>query len=48
MDYDDEEFRGIRELEYLFVEVTEDDDDDYYKPEKVKNNFKMVLEIIII
>ena len=38
MDYDDEEYRGIRDLEHLFVEVNEDDE-DYYKPEKVRNAF---------
>ena len=39
MDYDDEEYRGIRDLEYLLEEVSEDDK-DYYKPERVRNAFK--------
>ena len=39
MDYDDEEYRGIRDLEHLFGEVNEDDE-DYYKPERVRNAFK--------
>ena len=39
MDYDDEEYRGIRDLEYLLGEISEDDDDDY-KPERVSNSFK--------
>ena len=37
--YDDEEYRGIRDLEYLMEEVSEDDK-DYYKPERVRNAFK--------
>ena len=39
MDYDDEEYRGIRDLEYLIGEIIEDNE-DYYKPERVKNAFK--------
>ena len=39
MDYDDEEYRGIRDLEYLMEEIS-DDNEDYYKPERVKNAFK--------
>ena len=39
MDYDDEEYRGIRDLEYLMEEISEDNE-DYYKPERVKNAFK--------
>ena len=39
MDYDDEEYRGIRDSEYLLGEISEDDD-DYYKPERVSNSFK--------
>ena len=38
-DCDDEEYRGIRDLEHLFREVNEDDE-DYYKPERVSNAFK--------
>ena len=38
MDYDDEEYRGIRDLEYLMEEIS-DDNEDYYKPERVKNAF---------
>ena len=39
IDYDDERYRGIRDLEYLLGEVSEDDE-DYYKPERVSNAFK--------
>ena len=39
MDYDNEEYRAIRDLEYMFGEVNEDDE-DYYKPERVRNAFK--------
>ena len=39
IDYDDEEYRGIRDLEYLLEDVNEEDE-DYYKPERVKNAFK--------
>ena len=39
MDYDDEEHKGIRDLEYLMEEISEDNE-DYYKPERVKNAFK--------
>ena len=38
-DYDDEEFGEIRYLECLFGEVNEDDE-DYYKPERLRNAFK--------
>ena len=38
MDYDYEEFRGIRDLEYLFGKFNEDAGD--YKPERVENTFK--------
>ena len=38
-DYDDEEYRGTRDVERLFGEVNEDDE-DYYKPERVRNAFK--------
>ena len=38
-DYDDEEYRGIRDLKHLFGEVNEDDE-DYYKPERFRNAFK--------
>ena len=38
-DYDDEEYRGIRDLEYLMEKIS-DDNEDYYKPERVKNAFK--------
>ena len=38
IDYDDEEYRGIRDLEYLLEEVNENDK-DYYKPERVRNAF---------
>ena len=34
MDYDDEEYRGIRDLEHMFGEVDEGQE-DYYKPERV-------------
>ena len=39
MDYDDEEYREIRDLKHLYGEVNEDDD-DYYKAKRVKNAFK--------
>ena len=39
MDYDDEEYRGIRDLQHLLGQVNEDDE-DYYKPERVRNAFR--------
>ena len=39
IDYDDEEYRGIRDLEYMLEEVNENDE-DYYKPERVRNAFR--------
>ena len=39
IDYDDEECRGIRDLECLLEDVNEEDE-DYYKPERVRNAFK--------
>ena len=39
-DYDNEEYRGIRDLEYLFGGEVSKDDEDYYKPERVRNAFK--------
>ena len=39
IDYDDEEYRGIRDLQYVFQEVNKTDE-DYYKPERVRNAFK--------
>ena len=36
---DDEEYKGIRDLEYLLEEVTENDE-DYYEHARVKNAFK--------
>ena len=39
MDYDDEEYRGIRDSEYMLEEVNENDE-DYYKPERVRNAFR--------
>ena len=38
-DYGDEEYRGIRDLEYLMEEISEDDE-NYYKHESVRNAFK--------
>ena len=38
LDYDDEEYKGIRDLEYLFEDVNENND-DYYKPILVKSSF---------
>ena len=35
----DEEYRRIRDLEYLLENVNENDE-DYYKPVRVKNAFK--------
>ena len=39
IDYDDEEYRGIRDLEYMLEEVNENDE-DYYKLERVRNAFR--------
>ena len=39
LDDDDEKYKGIRDLEYMFEEVSQNDE-DYYKPERVKNVFK--------
>ena len=38
-DYDDEEYRGIKDLKRLFEEVNEDDE-EYYKPERLRNPFR--------
>ena len=38
-DDDDKEYKGIRDLEYMFNEVNENDE-DYYKPEIVGDAFK--------
>ena len=38
MDYDDEEYRRIRDLEHMFGELNEGNE-DYYKPERVTNPF---------
>ena len=39
IDYDDEEYKGIRDLEYLLEEVSKDNE-GYYKPERVRNAFE--------
>ena len=39
LDDDDKEYKGIRDLEYLLEEINENDE-DYYKPERVNNGFK--------
>ena len=39
LDDDDKECKGIRYLEYMFEDVNENDG-DYYKPERVNNAFK--------
>ena len=39
LDDDDQEYRGIRDLEYLLEEINENDE-DYYKSVRVKNAFK--------
>ena len=39
LDDEEEECKGIRDLEYLLEDVNEEDE-DYYKPERVKNAFK--------
>ena len=36
---DDKEYKGIRDLEYVFEDVKENDE-DYYKPERLNNAFK--------
>ena len=46
-DDDDEEYKGIRDLEYLLEGVNEEDE-DYYKPERVKNVLRVIMGIIII
>ena len=35
LDYDDDEYKGIKDLEHLFNEI----DDDYYKPIIAKSSF---------
>ena len=39
IDYDDGEYRGIRDLEYILERVSEDYE-NYYKLERVSNAFK--------
>ena len=39
LDDDDKEYKGIRDLEYLFEKINENDE-DYYKPERNDNAFK--------
>ena len=39
LDDDDKKYKGIRDLEYLLEEINENDE-DYYKPERVNNSFK--------
>ena len=39
LDDDDEEYKGIRDLEYLLEKISENGE-AYYKPERVKNAFK--------
>ena len=38
LDYDDEKYKGMNNLEHLFEEINEDDD-DYYKPILVNSYF---------
>ena len=38
-DEEEEEYKGIKDFEYLLEEINENDE-DYYKPERVKNTFK--------
>ena len=38
LDDDDEEYKGIKDLEHLFEEINENDN-DYYKPILVKSSF---------
>ena len=40
LDDDDKEYKGIRDLEYLLEEINENDE-DYYKPERVNNGLKV-------
>ena len=40
LDYNDKEYKGIRDLEYLFEEINQNDE-DYYKPERVNNGLKV-------
>ena len=44
---DDKEYKGTRDLKYVFEEVSENDD-DYYKPERVKNAFIRIIIMNII
>ena len=46
-DYDDEEYRGIRNLKHLFGEVNEDDE-DYTNRNELGMLLEMILDIIII
>ena len=39
-DGDDLDYYGIKDIENLFGDVDEDNDDDYYKPILVKNSFE--------
>ena len=47
LDDDDEEYRGIRDLEYMFEEASENDE-DYYKLEIVRNALRVIMVNIII
>ena len=38
LDDDDKEYKGIRDVKYLFEEINENDE-DYYKPILVKSSF---------
>ena len=46
-DYDNEEYRGIRNLKHLFGEANEDDE-DYTNLKELGMLLEMILEIIII
>ena len=39
LDDDDEEYKGIKDLEYLLEEINENDE-DYHKPILVKSSIK--------
>ena len=42
LDDDDKEYKGIRDLEYMFEEVSENDE-DYYKPEIVGDALRVII-----
>ena len=39
LDYDDDKYKGIKDLEHLFEEINDDDDDVNYKPILANSSF---------